>query len=60
MGKKKILPKFKSGKLLFLSNVLYVPYLRRNLVSIILLNKAGLKTIVRDDKVVISRKGVFV
>ena len=36
-------------------------FLHRNLVSIILLNKAGLKTIIGDDKViVISCNGVFV
>jgi len=40
--------------------VLYVPSLHRNLVSGILLNKAGVKTVVTDDKVVISRNGVFV
>jgi len=55
MGKGKILLKFASGKLLSLTNVLYVPSLRRNLISSILLNKVGLKTIARDDKV-----GVFV
>ena len=60
MGKGKILLKFTSGKLLSLSNVLYVPSLYRNLISNILVNKAGLKTIVRDDKVVISHNRVFV
>ena len=60
MGKIKILLKFTFGKLLSLSNVLYVPSLHRNLVSGILLNKAGLKTVTEDDKVVISCNGVFV
>ena len=59
MGKGKILLKFTFGKLLSLSNVLYVPSLRRNFVSGILLNKDGLKTVIRDDKVVISQNGVF-
>ena len=59
MGKGKILLKFTFGKLLSLSNMLYVPSLRINLVSGILLNKVGLKTIVRDDKVIISHNGVF-
>ena len=39
--------------------MLFVSFLRRNLVSSILLNKVGLKTGVGDDKVVISHKGVF-
>ena len=60
MGKGKILLKFTSGKLRSLSNVLYVPPLHRNLVSGILLNNSGLKTVVEDDKVGISRNGVFV
>ena len=46
MGKVKILLKFTSGKLLSLSNVLNVSSLHRNLVSNILLNKAGLKIVV--------------
>jgi len=58
MGKGNILLKFTSSKLLSLSNVLYVSSLNRNLISGILLNKAGLKTIIRDDKVVISHHGV--
>ena len=37
-----------------------MPFLRRNFVYAILLNKAGLKTVVRDDKVLISRNGFFV
>jgi len=60
MGKGNILLKFTYGKLLSLSNVLYMSFLRRNLVSLTLLNKARLKTIVGDDKVAISHNGVFV
>ena len=68
MGKGKILLKFTSDKLLSLSickllslsNALYVPSLRRNLVSGVLFNKVGLKNFVRDDKVVISHNEVFV
>ena len=60
MGKGKTLLKFAFGKLLSLSNMLCVSSLRKNLVSSILLNKVGLKTIVGDDKVVISHNGVFV
>jgi len=60
MGKEKILLKFTSGQLLFSSNVLYVHSLRRNLISGILLNKAGLKIVIGDDKAVISHNEVFV
>ena len=60
MGKENILLKFNSGKLLSLSNVLCVPSLRGNLVSGILFNKAELRTVVGDNRVVISRNGVFV
>ena len=60
IGKGNILLRFTSGKLLSLSNALFVPFLYRNLVSGILLNKVGLKTVVGDDKIVISHKGVLV
>ena len=40
--------------------MLYVSFLHKNLVSDRLLNKAVLKTVVGDDKVVISHNGVFV
>jgi len=54
MGKGKIFLKLTSGKTLALNNVLYVPSLRRNLVSGALLNKAGLKLVFEADKVVMS------
>ncbi|GAA0140544.1 hypothetical protein LIER_35258 [Lithospermum erythrorhizon] len=58
-GKGKVSLKLTSGKILTLSNVLYVPTLRCNLVSG-LLNKAGLKPVFEVDKVVLSRSGEFV
>jgi len=60
MGKGKNLFEFTFSKLLSFSNVLFVSSLCRNLVSCILLNKVGLKTVIGDDKVVISCSGVFV
>ena len=60
MGKMKILSKFTSGKLVSFSNVLYVSSLCTDLVYSIHLNKVGLKTIVEDDKVVISHNGAFI
>ena len=43
LGKGKILLKLTSGKTLSLSDILYVPSLRRNLISGSCLNRAGLK-----------------
>ncbi|KAK9677396.1 hypothetical protein RND81_11G140500 [Saponaria officinalis] len=60
IGKGKIFLKLTSGKTLALTNVLFVPSLRRNLVSGALLNKAGLKLVFEADKVVMSRNGEFV
>ena len=60
MDKGKIPLIFTSDKLLSLSNVLYVPSIRKKLISGMLPNKAELKTIVGDDIIVISHSGVFV
>ena len=60
MGKGKVLLKLTSGKTLSLNNVLYVPSLRRNLVSGALLDKVGLNLVFEADKIIISRGGVFV
>ena len=59
-GKGNILLKFTSGKMLSLRNVLFVPSLRRNLVSSTLLDVAGLKIVQEAGKVVIIRNGDFV
>ncbi|KAL0546105.1 hypothetical protein IC582_016010 [Cucumis melo] len=60
IGKGKVILKLTSGKTLSLSNVLYVPSLRRNLVSGSLLNRAGLKIVLEGDKVVLTKNGDFV
>jgi len=60
MGKRKILLKFTSSKLLSLNHVLYMSSLCKNLVSGILLNNVGLKIVVADDEVVISHNKAFV
>ncbi|KAK4386389.1 hypothetical protein Sango_2509500 [Sesamum angolense] len=60
MGKGKVLLKLTSGKILALLDVLYVPSLRRNLISGSLLNKVGLKIVLESDKVIISRNGDFI
>ncbi|KAL0336726.1 UNVERIFIED_CONTAM: Retrovirus-related Pol polyprotein from transposon TNT 1-94 [Sesamum radiatum] len=60
LGKGKILLKLTSGKTLALIDVLYVPSLRRNLVSGSLLNKVGLKIVLESDKVIITKNNDFV
>ncbi|KAK4383708.1 Retrovirus-related Pol polyprotein from transposon TNT 1-94 [Sesamum angolense] len=50
MGKGKVLLKLTSRKILALLDVLYVPSLRRNLISGSLLNKVGLKIVLESDK----------
>ncbi|KAL2237783.1 UNVERIFIED_CONTAM: Retrovirus-related Pol polyprotein from transposon TNT 1-94 [Sesamum indicum] len=59
-GKGKIFLKLTSGKTLALNDVLYVPFLRRNLVSGSLLNKARLKIVLESNKVIITRNNDFV
>jgi len=53
-GKGKIFLKFTCSKVLPLNNVFYVFFLRRNLILGILLNEAEMKTIIGDDKHIIS------
>ncbi|KAL0334036.1 UNVERIFIED_CONTAM: hypothetical protein Sangu_1559800 [Sesamum angustifolium] len=60
LGKGKIFLKLTSGKTLALIDVLYVPSLRRNLISGSLLNKAGLKIVLEANKVIITKNGDFV
>ncbi|XP_077228272.1 uncharacterized protein LOC143861226 [Tasmannia lanceolata] len=60
MGKGKVLLKLTSGKILALQEVLYVPDIRRNLMSGVLLNKNGLKLTFEADKAILSKSNVFV
>ncbi|CAN1246025.1 Retrovirus-related Pol polyprotein from transposon TNT 1-94 [Linum grandiflorum] len=60
MGKRKINLSLTSGKILALNDVLFLPFLRRNLISARLLIKAGLKLVLDVDKLVITKNGVFV
>nr|GEX01531.1 zinc finger, CCHC-type [Tanacetum cinerariifolium] len=55
-----VLLTFTSGKTLCLDNVLYVPGIRKNLVSEIVLNKCGYKQVLESDKYILSRYGSFV
>ncbi|KAL0325009.1 UNVERIFIED_CONTAM: Retrovirus-related Pol polyprotein from transposon TNT 1-94 [Sesamum radiatum] len=51
---------FTSGKTISLSNVLYVPKLRKNLVFGSVLNKYGFREVFESDKYILSKSGVFV
>ena len=52
--------KMTSGKDLKLRDVVYVPELRKNLVSGGLLNKFGFKLVFESDKFILSKSGMFV
>ncbi|XP_074578534.1 uncharacterized protein LOC141835014 [Curcuma longa] len=58
MGQGKVVLKMTSGKELTLNNVLYVPEVRKNLVSGSLLSKHGFRIVCESDRVVLSKNGV--
>ncbi|XP_022863737.1 uncharacterized protein LOC111383806 [Olea europaea var. sylvestris] len=60
LGKGKVILKMTSGKELTLTNVLYVPEIRKNLVSGSLLSKNGFRMVFEVDKLVITKIGVYV
>ena len=49
-----------SGKKLTLMDVLFVPEIRKNLVSASLLNKKGFKLVFESEKFVLTKGGTFV
>ncbi|PHU14265.1 hypothetical protein BC332_15470 [Capsicum chinense] len=59
-GTGKIYLKMTFGKVLTLNNVLYVLELRRNLISISLLDKNGFKCVIVSGKIVISKREMYV
>ena len=48
--------KFTSGHVLTLKDVLYIPSMRKNLMSSFLLNKAGFKQTMESDNYVITKR----
>jgi hypothetical protein len=58
--KGKALLKLTSGKTLSLSNVLHVPHFRHNLISVLLLGKAGIKVAFDGGIVTLTKNDVFV
>ncbi|XP_022031771.1 uncharacterized protein LOC110932823 [Helianthus annuus] len=59
-GEGTVILKMTSGKELTLTNVLYVPEIRKNLVSGWMLNKFGFRLVFESDNFVLSRRGMFV
>ncbi|XP_039155749.1 uncharacterized protein LOC104416603 [Eucalyptus grandis] len=60
LGKGKVLLKLTFGKTLVLNDVLHVPNIRANLVSVALLGKVGVKVSFKSDKIVMTKNNVFV
>ncbi|XP_075108911.1 uncharacterized protein LOC142180744 [Nicotiana tabacum] len=60
LGKGKILLKLTSEKTLALVDVLHVPTMRANLISISLLERAGVKVSFEYDKIIMTKNNVFV
>ncbi|GAA0145541.1 hypothetical protein LIER_05715 [Lithospermum erythrorhizon] len=59
-GEGTVVLRMTSGKEVTLKNVLYVPELRKNLVSGSLLSKHGFKLVIESDKIVHSKSDMFV
>lgn len=59
-GKGKVLLKLTSGKTLALRDVLHVPTIRTNLISVDLLGKAGMKVSFESGKIIITKDNTFV
>ena len=60
LGKGKVMLKLTSGKTLALNNVLHVPNIRANLVSVALLGKVGVKESFESDKIIMTKDNIFV
>jgi len=58
--KGKVILKWTSGKELTLNDVLYVPDIRKNLISSLILSKKGFRMIFESDKFVLTKSGVYV
>src|SRR3954463_2291695 len=59
-GKGTVELNFTSGKKLTLLKVLFVPDIRKNLISVDLLDRKGFKISVESGKVILTKNGVFV
>ena len=60
LGKGKVVLKLTLGKTLALNDVLHVPNIRTNLVSVALLGKVGVKVSFESDRIVLTKNNIFV
>ncbi|XP_071900903.1 uncharacterized protein [Coffea arabica] len=60
LGKGKVFLKLTSGKTLALNDVLHVPNIRANLVSVALLGKVGVKVSFESGKIIMTKNNIFV
>ena len=60
LGEGQVELEFSSGKTLILSNVLFVPRIRKNLVSGTILNKLGFRQVYEADKYILCKGGLFI
>ena len=58
LGKGKVMLKLTSGKTMALNNVLHVPNIRENLVSVALLGKVGVKVSFESDKIIMTKDNI--
>ena len=59
IGKGKVLLNLTSGKVLALNDVLHMPDIRWNLVSVSLLEKVGIKIMFESDKIMLTKNDVL-
>lgn len=60
LRKGEVLLKFTSGKTLALSNVLHIPKIQINLISVRLLGKSGMKVSFEDNEAILTKNNIFV
>ena len=60
LGKGTVEVKMSSDKMLILTNVFYVPDIKKNLVSANLLCKSSVKAVLESNKLNLSKNGIFV
>ena len=60
LGKGKVLLKLTSGKTLALNEVLHVPNMRANLISVTQLGKVGIKVSFGSDKIILTKNKIFI
>ena len=60
LGKGTVEVKMSSGKMMILTNVFHVLDIKKNLISANFLCKSGIKIVLKSDKLILSKNGIFV